>query len=52
VIVGQFAGHQTIVEEGIIVDKTKDLIFKAKPFPPFIRKIIDAGGLVEYTKGK
>lgn len=39
-------------EEGIIVDKTKDLIFKAKPFPPFIRKIIDAGGLVEYTKGK
>ncbi len=39
-------------EEGIIVDKTKDLVFKAKPFPPFIRKIIDAGGLVEYTKGK
>ncbi|MBO7452764.1 MAG: 3-isopropylmalate dehydratase small subunit [Clostridiales bacterium] len=39
-------------EEGIIIDKTKDLVFKAKPFPPFIQKIIDAGGLVEYTKGK
>ncbi len=38
-------------EEGLIVDKTKDLVFKAKPFPPFIQKIIDAGGLVEYTKG-
>ena len=38
-------------EEGIIIDKTKDLVFKAKPFPPFIQKIIDAGGLVEYTKG-
>ena len=39
-------------EEGLIIDKTKDLVFKAKPFPPFIQKIIDAGGLVEYTKGK
>lgn len=38
-------------EEGLIIDKTKDLVFKAKPFPPFIQKIIDAGGLVEYTKG-
>jgi len=38
-------------EEGLIIDKTKDLVFKAKPFPPFIRNIIDAGGLVEYTKG-
>lgn len=39
-------------EQGLIVDVTKDLVFKAKPFPPFIQKIIDAGGLVEYTKGK
>ena len=38
-------------EEGLIIDKTKDLVFKAKPFPSFIQKIIDAGGLVEYTKG-
>ena len=38
-------------EEGLIIDKTKDLVFKAKPFPPFIQKIIDSGGLVEYTKG-
>ncbi len=38
-------------EEGLIIDKTKDLVFKAKPFPPFIQNIIDAGGLVEYTKG-
>ena len=39
-------------EQGLIVDVTKDLVFKAKPFPPFIQKIIDAGGLVEYTKGE
>ena len=38
-------------EEGLIIDKTQDLVFKAKPFPPFIQNIIDAGGLVEYTKG-
>ena len=39
-------------ETGLITDLSKDLVFKAKPFPPFIQKIIDAGGLVSYTKGK
>ena len=39
-------------ETGIITDITLDLVFKAKPFPPFIQNIIDAGGLVEYTKGE
>lgn len=38
-------------ETGIITDITRDLVFKSKPFPPFIQNIIDAGGLVEYTKG-
>ena len=38
-------------ETGIITDITRDLVFKSKPFPPFIQSIIDAGGLVEYTKG-
>lgn len=37
-------------ETGIITDITRDLVFKSKPFPPFIQNIIDAGGLVEYTK--
>lgn len=39
-------------ETGIITDITRDLVFKSKPFPPFIQNIIDAGGLVEYTKGE
>ena len=35
-------------ETGIITDHTTGKIFTAKPFPPFIRKIIEADGLVGY----
>ncbi|MCQ2466112.1 MAG: 3-isopropylmalate dehydratase small subunit [Clostridia bacterium] len=37
-------------ETGIITDLTNSRTFEAKPFPKFIQNIIDAGGLVPYTK--
>lgn len=36
------------LSKGIIVDLTKNLSFKAEPFPPFIREIIDDGGLLKH----
>ena len=35
---------------GTITDTTKGMVFHAEPFPPFISKIIDAGGLVTYVR--
>ena len=37
---------------GIIINKTKDKSYKTSPFPEFMERIIDAGGLVEYVKRK
>jgi len=31
---------------GVIKNVTKGLIFQAEPFPPFMQRIIDAGGLI------
>ena len=39
-------------DTGMIRDLTTGQTFTAKPFPAFIKKIIDAGGLVEYTMQK
>jgi 3-isopropylmalate/(R)-2-methylmalate dehydratase small subunit len=39
-------------DTGIITDITSGETFTAKPFPEFIKKIIDCGGLVAYTKEK
>ena len=39
-------------DTGMIRDLTTGQTFTAKPFPTFIKKIIDAGGLVEYTMQK
>ena len=35
---------------GEIVNTTKGLTFKAKPYPEFMLELVAAGGLVEYTK--
>lgn len=35
---------------GKINNITKNKVFTAAPYPDFIREIIDAGGLLEYTK--
>lgn len=37
-------------ETGVITDLTNSKTFSATPFPPFIQNIINAGGLVSYTK--
>jgi len=37
---------------GEIVNVTRGLTFKAKPFPDFMLELIEAGGLIEYTKRK
>lgn len=35
---------------GTIHDLTTEQVFKAKPYEPFMMEIIEAGGLIEYTK--
>ena len=37
---------------GTIRDLTTEQVFVAKPYEPFMMEIINAGGLVEYTKRK
>ncbi len=46
------AGDELEVElsTGTIRNLTRDLTFQAKPYEPFMMEIIEAGGLVEYTK--
>lgn len=39
-------------ETGLITDETTGETFEAKPFPPFIEKIIEKGGLLSYLKEK
>jgi 3-isopropylmalate/(R)-2-methylmalate dehydratase small subunit len=39
-------------DAGTIVDETTGQTFTAHPFPPFIREIIEAGGLINRTKAK
>lgn len=39
-------------DTGTIIDETTGRTFQAQPFPPFIKDIIEAGGLVESLKAK
>ena len=39
-------------ETGVITDETTGETFKAKPFPEFIQKIIESGGLLPYLANK
>lgn len=39
-------------ETGKIADETTGQVFEAKPFPPFIQKIVESGGLLPYLKEK
>ena len=38
------------ISTGTIVDKTTGKEYQAEPFPPFMQKLIEAGGLAEYIK--
>jgi len=37
---------------GTVVNETKGSSHRAAPFPPFMRGIIEAGGLIEYVSGR
>lgn len=39
-------------DAGVIVNKTTGQTFRAQPFPPFIKEIIEKGGLIERVKEK
>lgn len=39
-------------EAGTITDGTKGVSWKAAPFPPFMRRIMEAGGLTEYVRAR
>lgn len=40
------------LSKGLIRNVTTKMDYKATPFPPFMQGIIDAGGLIEYTRKK
>jgi len=40
------------LEAGRITNVTTGKSWQAKPFPPFMRELIEVGGLVNYAKGK
>lgn len=37
-------------DEGTITDLTTGAVFHAQPFPPFIKRIVEKGGLIESVK--
>jgi 3-isopropylmalate dehydratase small subunit len=39
-------------DEGIIRNLTTKEVYKANPIPPFMQELIDAGGLIAWTKRK
>ena len=40
------------LETGRIDNKSKNTTFQARPFPPFMQELIQAGGLISYVKEK
>ena len=37
-------------DEGVIYNRSRGESYKTTPLPPFLQEIVEAGGLVEYTK--
>ncbi len=48
------AGHELTIdiEKGLIKDETSGQEYRSTPFPEFMRKIIEAGGLMPYVSRK
>jgi len=40
------------LDTGVIRNVTQGKTYQSEPFPPFLRDIIDAGGLVNYVRGQ
>jgi len=49
---GIASGDEVMIdtEKGEIQNLTKHMIYRIKPIPPFMEKLIEAGGLIEYVK--
>jgi 3-isopropylmalate/(R)-2-methylmalate dehydratase small subunit len=43
---------QVDLSKGTILNVTREKEFKARAFEPFMRELLEAGGLVEYTRRK
>lgn len=43
---------QVDLQTGRIVNVTRNQQFEARPFPPFMQDLIQAGGLIPYIKGR
>ena len=41
---------EVALREGVVKNLSKQLTFKAKPYPEFMLKILEAGGLIEYYR--
>ena len=39
-------------DNGVIVNETTGATYQAQPFPPFVKDIIEKGGLIESVKEK
>ena len=40
------------VDEGVIYNRSRGESYRTTPLPPFLQEIVEAGGLVSYTKRK
>jgi 3-isopropylmalate/(R)-2-methylmalate dehydratase small subunit len=40
------------LENGLVADKTTNKTWEARPFPAFLRELINAGGLVPWVRGR
>ena len=38
------------LDSGVIVNRTTGQTYRAQPIPPFMQKLVEAGGLIEYVK--
>ncbi len=49
---GTESGHQLEIdlESGRIYNRTTGAVYRAEPYPSFMMEIIDAGGLIPYTR--
>jgi 3-isopropylmalate dehydratase small subunit len=40
------------LEKGVIINHARQETFRAQPVPPFMHKLLQAGGLIPYVQGK
>jgi len=38
------------IDQGLIVNQTRQLTYRAQPIPPFMQRLVQAGGLIAYVR--